>query len=61
MRFKIVDDRYAKGIILTAESLLDLRDDIEGAGYPKDQKEGALNVYNFLKSSYDKAHKPSKW
>lgn len=61
MRYKTVDDGSVKGIILTAESLLQIKDEIDAMGLSKEHKEGAEMLYDFLKGCYDKAHnKPKK-
>lgn len=53
MRYKIVNDWKAKDIILTAESLLDLRREIEDS-FAGDQKKGAMEILRFLEDSYRK-------
>lgn len=57
MRYKIVNDGYVKGIILTAESLMSLEDEVKECFSHKSQKEqleGALLVVETLKQSYRK-------
>lgn len=53
VNFKTVNDRHAKGIILTAESLYQLRkacDNIDDEA----AKLGAKHIVSFLEQSYEK-------
>jgi len=61
MKFKVVDDGRVKGIIFTAESLLQLQEEIRKTDFSSDERIGAEAIYTFLKECYDKAHnKPKK-
>lgn len=51
MNYKTVNDGRVKGIILTAESLLGMQEDIE-KNLTEREKEGALALLQFLKTCY---------
>lgn len=55
MNYEVVDNWKVKGIILTAESLLQLQEEIE-VNFSYDEFDGAMRIYEFLKDCYDKSH-----
>lgn len=54
MNYKTVNNRFMKGIILTAESLMQLEDDLRMKWEESEALEGALEVVKFLKECYKK-------
>ena len=55
INYKIVDDRYAKGIIVTSETIMDLRSWMNSVSGSDEAKEGAKAVIDFLENSYRKS------
>lgn len=53
--YKVVNERGAKGVIVTAETIMDLRRWLAGVGGTDEAKLGAQEVIDFLEDSYRKA------